>query len=162
MSHLFRGSEIVNIAIQIEKNGETYYTTLARSLKNEKVKKLFQFLAAQEEKHVSAFGRILPQVEKYEPHGESYSGEYENYMKALADSHIFTEESAGEVVAQKVKTEVEAMDMALGFEKDSILFYSEMKKFVPKSEHKILDSLIEQERGHLRKISDIKASLKTE
>lgn len=159
MPGLFKGSEIVQIAIQIEKNGEAYYTTLVKSLKDEKVKDLFQFLADEEKKHISVFENMLESVGRYQPRGESYPGEYEDYMKALAGSHVFTEEAAGEEAAQKVKTEVEAIDMALGFEKDSILFYTEMKKFVPESGHKILDSVIEEEREHLRKLSDIKASL---
>jgi len=158
MYDLFKGSEIVQFAVEIEKNGEAYYTTLVESLEDEKVKRLFRFLAAEEKKHISDFESILEPLEKYQPH-EVHLEEYESYMKSLADSKVFTKDNTGKELARKVKDESEAINMALGFEKESILFFTKMKKFVPESEHKILDSVIEQEREHVKKLSDIKSSL---
>jgi rubrerythrin len=158
MSGLFKGSEILQVAIEIEKNGETFYSTMAESLRDERVKELFRFLAGEERKHTEDFERMLEPVGRYQP-SESYPGEYEAYVKALADTRIFTREMDPKELAEKVKTEAEAIDMALGAEKESILFYVEMKRFVPESEHGVVDGIIEQERKHLMKLSNLRAFL---
>ena len=54
---------------------------------------------------------------------------------------------------------MEAINMGIGFEKDSIVFYEGMKKVVPEYDLKILDELIAQEQSHLRKLSDLKKNL---
>jgi len=159
MAELFKSSEILNVAIEIEKNGETFYSTMAERLKEEKVRELFRFLAGEERRHAQDFTRMLESVGRYQPRGESYPGEWESYVKALADSRIFTREMKPDEMAEKVKTAADALDMAIGAEKESILFYTEMKRFVPESEHNVIDGIIEQERGHFMKLSALKASL---
>ena len=158
MGNIFAGSEIVEIGIQIEKNGRDFYNTLASQSKNQKAKDIFKYLAGEEEKHILVFQEILANVEKYEP-PESYPGEYFAYMNALASEYVFTQKDKGKEIAQSIKTDKEAADLGIGFEKDSIIFYEGMKKVVPEYNHKIIDELIAQEQNHLRQLSDLKKSL---
>jgi len=158
MGNIFAGSEIVEIGIQIEKNGRDFYNTLASQSKNQKAKDIFKYLAGEEEKHILVFQKILSNVEKYEP-PESYPGEYFAYMNALASEYVFTQKDKGKEIAQSIKTDKEAVDLGIGFEKDSIIFYGGMKKVVPEYNHKIIDELIAQEQNHLRQLSDLKKSL---
>jgi rubrerythrin len=155
---IFAGSEIVEIGIQIEKNGKDFYDTLAGSPGNEKAKEIFAFLSKEEAKHIIAFQKILASVEQYEP-AEAYPGEYFAYMRALASEHVFTQKDKGKELAKKVKSVKEAVDMGIGFEKDSIIFYEGMKKVVPSFDVKILDELIAQEQSHLRKLTELKSTL---
>lgn len=159
MPGLFKASEMLGVAVEIERNGEAFYTAMAERLKNEKVKELFRFLADEERQHIRDFQKMMESVGEYRPVGESYPGEYEAYVKALADSRIFTKKMDPEELAEAVKTVRQALDMAMGAEKESILFYTEMKRFVPGSEHEVMDGIIEQERNHLMKLADLKASL---
>jgi rubrerythrin len=39
---------------------------------------------------------------------------------------------------------------------DSILYYHEIKRFVPASQHATLDQIIEEERKHFAKLSEVK------
>jgi len=73
---------------------------------------------------------------------------------------VFTKEKKGTEIAQKIKDDKEAIEIGIDAEKDSILFYTEMKKLVPKDGHKTIDKLIGQEQEHLRKLSELKRSLK--
>ena len=125
---------------------------------DEKAKDLFKFLADEEEKHIRTFNKILYLIQKYEQ-PEAYPTEYFAYMNALASEHVFTEKGKGLEIAQNVKSDTEAIDLGIKFEKDSILFYEGMKKVVPKSEHKVIDILISQEQDHLKKLTEIKESL---
>jgi len=158
MANVFAGSEIVEFGVQIEKNGRDFYQTLAKAMKAQKVKEMFDYLAGEEEKHIAVFKKILDSVEKYEP-PEAYPGEYFAYMSALASDYVFTQKDKGTEIAKKVKNDREAIEMGIGFEKDSILFYEGMKKVTPEYDRKIVDELIWQEQGHLRLLSELKGKL---
>ncbi|MDP3732337.1 MAG: ferritin family protein [Candidatus Omnitrophota bacterium] len=158
MGNIFAGSEIIEIGVQIEKNGRDFYNTLEKKSKNQKASEVFQYLAGEEEKHVVVFQKILDSLGKDEP-PESYPDEYFAYMNALASEHVFTQKDKGEEVAKAIKSDKEAVNMGIGFEKDSIIFYEGMKKVVPEYDLKIVDELIVQEQGHLRILSDLKKNL---
>ena len=158
MANIFSGSEIVELGIQIEKNGRDFYDTLVRQSRNKKAKEIFKYLAGEEEKHIATFRRILDKLEKYEP-PESYPGEYFAYMNALASDYVFTQKNKGEEIAKNITSDKEAVDTGIGFEKDSILFYEGMRKVVPEYDHGVIDELIAQEQNHLRQLSDLKKGL---
>jgi len=158
MGNIFAGSEIVEIGIQIEKNGRDFYNTLVNQSKNQKAKDIFKYLAGEEEKHIAAFKKILGAVHKYEP-AESYPGEYFSYMNALAREHIFTEKDKGSEIAKRAKGDRNAVELGIGFEKESIIFYEGMKKVVPEADLKVIQGLIAQEQEHLRKLSELKSTL---
>jgi rubrerythrin len=158
MVNIFAGSEIVELGIQIEKNGRDFYNALVKLSKNQRAKETFKYLAGEEEKHIAVFRKILDSVHKYEP-PESYPGEYFAYMNALASEYVFTQEHKGDETAKRTKSDKEAINLGIGFEKDSILFYEGMKKVVPPYDHKIVHELIIQEQDHLRQLSDLKKSL---
>ena len=158
MVNIFSGSEIVELGIQIEKNGRDFYNALVGKSKNQKAKEKFKYLAGEEEKHIEVFSKILDSVHKYEP-PESYPGEYFAYMNALARDYIFTQKDKGRKVAKDVKGDKEAIELGIRFEKDSIIFYTGMKRIVPEYDHKIVDKLISQEQDHLRQLSGLKESL---
>ena len=158
MGNIFAASEIVELGIQIEKNGRDFYNTLVRQSKNQKAKDIFQYLAGEEEKHIATFQKILDTVEKYES-PEIYASEYLAYMNALASEYVFTKENKGIQIAQQIKADLEAVEMGIGFEKDSIIFYEGIKKFVPAHEQNVVEELITQEQSHLRQLVDLKSKL---
>jgi rubrerythrin len=158
MGNIFAGSEIVEIGIQIEKNGRDFYNTLEKKSKNQRASEMFKYLAGEEEKHIKVFQEILDKTEKYEPAG-LYADEYFAYMNALASEHVFTKEDKGEEIAKTIESDKEAVNMGIGLEKDSIIFYEGMKKAVPEYDLKIVDELIMQEQRHLRILSDLKKDL---
>lgn len=156
MGNIFSGSEIVEIGIQIEKNGRDFYNALALRSKSEKVREIFEFLAKEEEKHIAVFQGILHGVEQYLP-PESYPGEYFTYMNSLAAGYVFTQKDKGAQIAKSILNDKEAIDLGVGFEKDSITFYKGMKKVIPEYDLKIIDRLIVQEENHLKMLTDLGA-----
>jgi rubrerythrin len=158
MDNIFSGSEIVEIGIQIEKNGRDFYNTLVNKSNNSQAIKIFRYLAGEEEKHILTFQNLLDSVKEYEP-SQAYPDEYFAYMNALASEHIFTQKDKGKDIAEKIKTDKEAVDLGIGFEKDSIIFYEGIKKVVPNRDLKIIDELIAQEQKHLMQLTDLKKEL---
>jgi len=155
MGNIFAASEIVELGIQIEKNGYDFYNTLVKQTKNKKAQDVFKYLASEEEKHVAVFKKILDKTEKYEP-PKIYSDEYLAYMNALAGEYIFTQKDQGELIAKKIKSDAQAVDTGIKFEKDSIIFYEGIKKAVPEYDHRIIEELIQQEQNHLKQLIDLK------
>ena len=158
MGVFFSGSELVDIAIGIERNGVSFYDSLVKSAGNEIAKGVYAYLADEERKHIKVFQIMLDSVTDYRP-PETYTEEYDLYLKALVDSAVFSDDQVAREMAQKAGSEAEAIQIACRAEKDSILFYSEMRDLVRQSDREVVNKIIEEERSHLRQLSDLKKSL---
>lgn len=158
MGNIFTGSEIVEMGIQIERNGRDFYNAVAKKSKLPRVEKVFKFLAGEEEKHIAVFQKILAAIQKYEPAGLD-SDDYYAYMNALASEHIFTKKNKGAQVAKAIKSNKEAIEKGIGLEEDSIVFYQGMKNVVPEYDYKVLEGLIAQEQQHLMKLINLKKGI---
>lgn len=158
MGNLFSGSEVVELGVQIEKNGKDFYDAVIEKSKSNKAKKIFQYLSGEEAKHIVTFKSILESVKKYEP-PESYPGEYFAYMNALAGDYVFTQKGKGKEVAEKAKGDKDAVALGIKFEKDSVIFYEHMKDVVPDDEHEVVNELITQELGHLKRLYKLRDEL---
>ena len=158
MANVFSGSEIVELGVQIEKNGRDFYDTLTKKSKHKEARRIFEYLSGEEEKHIATFEKILSSVHKYEP-VESYPGEYFAYMNALASDYVFTQKGKGKEIARGIGSDIKAINMGIQFEKDSIVFYGGIKRVVPEFDHKIVDELIKQEQDHLRQLIELKNNI---
>jgi len=159
MGNIFSGSEIVDMGVQIEKNGKVFYESLIEKSGNKEAREVFKFLAGEEKRHIETFEKLLEAVGKFEPQ-ETYPGEYYEYMNALAGEYVFTQKEKGAQIAASVKDDVNAVNIGIGFEKDSIIFYDGLKRVVPEYDRKTIEELIKQEKAHLRKLYGLKKRLK--
>ncbi len=155
MTKFFEASEILEFAIRIEENGGSFYRQMVKKVKRKELKELFNFLADEEVKHRKIFEDMVSSIGKYQPQ-ESYPGEYFAYLRAYADEHIFTKEKIGELMANKIKNEKEAIKFAIDVEIDSILYYLEAKGLVPQKQRETIDKVIAEERRHYLKLLEIK------
>ena len=154
---LLSSGEVVQFAVQIEENGQHFYHSFAQKLQSEAEKEIFNYLADEEAKHIKTFETMLKNIEKFEP-PTSYPDEYFAYLQAYADNLIFTKDNLEKEVT-KIKTSKEAANFGIRRELDSILYYQEIKSFVPEKERDIIDDVISEERKHFIKLSDLKKNL---
>ena len=155
MSILFSGGELLEIAMDIERNGAAFYQALADQSKNKDIRAIYEHLAKEEEKHLDTFKGMLNTVGKYQP-PEVYAEEYMLYLKSLADSSVFTDVTQAKEKAKKASSESEALDIGIQAEKDSILFYTEMQNFVKPADQKAVSWVIDEEKAHLRQLSQLR------
>ena len=158
MGIFFSGRELIEIAIGIEKNGAIFYDSLAGSAKNPWARDTYKNLADKEREHTAVFQKMLDSVGESKP-PETYTEQYNLYLKALIDSLVFTDDKVSLKMAQNVNSDAEAIQIAMGAEKDSILFYVEVKDLVRRSERKVVGKIIEEEKSHLRQLTEIKKNL---
>lgn len=158
MSISFSGSELINIAIGIERRGIAFYDIMTRSTENATARDVFQHLADMEQEHVQIFQGMLSEADKYQP-SEAYTGEYAAYLQALIDSAVFTDDIVTSEMAARVESDIEAMELAIGAEKDSILFYYGMRDIMPQGAQPTVNKIITEEKSHLRQLSELKKKL---
>ncbi len=152
---VFEASDIVEVAIRIEENGTNFYKFAEQIAKQEEAKKLFADLAKAEIAHKKTFEGIFAKMEKYSP-PESFEGEYSSYLRDYVDSNIIFTKEALDKEFSKVKDTLSAIDFAIRRELDSMLYYHEIKKFVPTTQHAALDQIIDEERKHFSKLSEVR------
>ena len=62
-------------------------------------------------------------------------------------------------MATKADSDIEALELAVGAEKDSILFYYEMRDIMPQRAQQTVNKIIAEEKSHLRQLSELKKKL---
>jgi len=154
----FSGNELINIAIGIEGRGIAFYDIMTKSTGNAAARDVFQYLADMERLHIQIFQGMLGEADKYQI-PETYAGEYAAYLQALIDSAVFTDDSITSEMATRASSDIEAMELAIGAEKDSILFYYEMKEIMPQRAQPTLNKIITEEKSHLWQLSELKKKL---
>ncbi len=154
---IFNAGEIVDLAVKIEENGLHFYRSFANTLDSDKAKSVFNLLADEESKHRETFSKMLQSVEKYEP-PTSYPDEYFAYLQAYADNVIFTPDDLKRKV-ESISSSRDAIEFGIRRELDSILYYQEMKSFVPESQKDTVDKIIAEERNHFLKLSSMKKEM---
>jgi rubrerythrin len=154
----FSGSELINIAIGIERRGIAFYDIMAKSSENAATRDVFQYLANMERAHIQIFQSILTEADKYQI-SETYAEEYATYLQALVNSAVFTDDMVTSEMATQADSDIEALELAIGAEKDSILFYYEIKDIIPKRAQPTVDKMITEEKSHLRQLSELKKNL---
>ena len=157
----FSGSEVVRMAIRIEENGLRFYSDASKATKIPKLKELFKSLAQEERLHINVFSEIKDSIpddavaEGFDP----YVAEATLYLKAIADTEVFTHPDEGKLLAEEIFDEEAALNLAIDMEKDSLLFYYEMQNMIRKKDAGVITQLLEQEKDHLKKLTAHKEEL---
>jgi len=148
----FSGEEIVKLAVSIEQQGQKFYEIAVDKIDDPAVKVMFTYLAGEEKQHISDFEALGVGLGREFIPNESYTNEYSDYMHALIDNHVFNHDNI-EKMAAGITAAKEALDLALRFEKDSILIFQELYNVVDASGKDIIGKLIEQEKQHIRQLA---------
>ncbi len=159
MEIFLRASDIFHFAIRIEEDGEIFYRNAAAATGDKAVKKLFEDLANAEVGHKETFQNMLTKIGDHTP-PESYSGEYLAYLRDYIDNKIVFTKDAKARLASDAYDMLSALDFAIQRELDSILYYQEMKHFLPEKQHKEIDRIIGEERKHFAILAEMKGRYK--
>ena len=159
MAVFFSGSELLEIAKGIERNGMAFYQALADKTGKRDVKDIYTYLAGEEKKHLDTFQGMSDSLGQVRP-PETYTDEYMLYLKSLVDSAVFSNVTDAQQKAGKMSNEIEALNTGIQAEKDSILFYMELQNLVRERDCKVVLNIVDEEKKHLRQLSELKKGLK--
>jgi rubrerythrin len=152
---IFESQDILLFAKRIEENGERFYQQSADRLQDPKAKELFRYLAEEERVHRNVFEGMLSTMERVDVR-ETYAGEYLNYLQDTLDHKVIFDSKTAESELVGVQDTVSAIDFAIRREMDAILYFTEVKHFVSEGQQGPINRILEEERGHFSKLSDLK------
>jgi rubrerythrin len=145
---LFKPREVLDIAIQIEKNGEAIYRNAIQEVSDENLKDALLWMANEEADHIKWFSALKETIQ--ETPGviaEELSGDM---LKGLIGDQSFT---LKDVDFSRIDDLGELVGIFIEFEKDSIIFYEMLTPFVKDQEtldH--LQKIIAEENQHIKKL----------
>ena len=142
---MFYLSEIVKFAIEKEEQSQALYKKLAENAKCEKCKTFFEQLVKEEVKHEEFYSKMLETVADEQSPAVQEDDEYSAYMQEMIESARIAK-TVEEIGADDMGA---ALDYAIAREKDSILFYTGMKNFVPAAAKEHIDVIIREEARHV-------------
>jgi rubrerythrin len=158
MSVIFSGDELIKIAMDIEKRGISFYDVMAKSTDNEMARAAFDGLAALERQHLVIFQDMLAGFPA-DKTGEIPAPIYPDYVQALLDEAVFSDDMITSEMATQADSDIKAIELGISAEKDSILFYYELRENVSRRDVPVIDRIIAEEKSHLQQLSGIKKSI---
>ncbi|MDR0622103.1 MAG: ferritin family protein [Deltaproteobacteria bacterium] len=156
MIYPFNAWDAFKIAVNMEENGLKFYKAAAKKFSGP-IADLFNSLAQEEEIHKSIFTRFLNGLPKEQTTLYDPDNETDDYLKMMADIHVFKNDPENiDKLMEGVATVEDALKLAMSFEKDSIVFFVQLKNASDNlSDEVSVDRLILEEAKHLRKLSRI-------
>ncbi|MBI5017558.1 MAG: ferritin family protein [Deltaproteobacteria bacterium] len=152
MSYYLNTDEIFQVGVEIERNGKAFYEAAAERAPDPGVRALCRELAAWETRHVELFEALRRALPAAAREGQVFdpNSEESGYLKAAADTHVFLKSADVAELVARCRTGREILDLAIGFEKDSVVFYAAMKNVVPKEYAAAsIDGLVDEELKHV-------------
>jgi len=153
----FKASEIMQVGIRIEENGEKLYRHARNVADDPKTKDFFGFLAGEEARHKKVFQDWLAKAVPSDP-PETYPGEYVAYLRAYADQIVFPADVMEEEL-EDLEDIYDVVEFALQREIESILYYLEAKSLIPKAQAEAVEKMIDEERKHYLKLIEVLKTL---
>jgi rubrerythrin len=81
------------------------------------------------------------------------------YLKAMTESHLVAGDDKNLVMASKASDESSAVDFAIGFEKDPMLFFYQLADLVHSIHKPMVQAIINEEKEHIRKLAEMRKEL---
>ncbi|MFH1214589.1 MAG: ferritin family protein [Candidatus Neomarinimicrobiota bacterium] len=157
MMAIFSIRDVFEMAVKIEEKGEAFYRETAKIITHTKVKALFEKLADEEVVHKNTFIRLAQKLGNVST-GKVAREEFYAYLEAYTQNLIFSDVKAENKIPT-IRGAQAALFYAIEKELDSVLYYTEVKELIPPSEHKLIDGIIDEERRHVVRLSEMKKVL---
>jgi len=151
---LLTGDEIIEIAVRLEENGEVFYNAAAEKATTPAVKALFEELAVQEQYHRQAFQQMGRGVVELALTDEQWE-DFQSYTGALLQNSFFAKPENALNVAAKAEDERSALQAALDFEKEAMLFFYELQDVVKGADKEVAGRIVQEEKQHIARLSGI-------
>ncbi len=149
---IYKATDIVEMALEVEKSGEIFYRTVAEKAKSATVQALFEDLAEQEVLHYKTFKKLskITWDQSSLPGGDW--SQYLMYLQAVIQSAFFQGRDKALALAEEVADEKEALRMAMGFEKETLLFFYDLRDMVSEGDREIVRRIVDEEKQHLLRL----------
>lgn len=149
---MFTAREILDLAIQLEENGEAVYREAARQASNPDISELLLWMAEEEVKHTRWFTELKKELETHSinPFMEEMSRKV--FGGLLGDKSF----SHREVNFSEVDRIEDLINIFIEFEKDTVLFYETLIPFIEDNDTlQYITKIISEENNHIQKLHEL-------
>ena len=149
--------EAIKFAIQMEIDGKEYYQKASRQSDSKVGRDLFEWLAAEEDKHRRIFGGIYNAIRKQKAWPE-VSIQHRN--GAILDTIFSKEMKVAAPIVKATSTELDSIAKAMEMENKTREFYKNQdQKAAYNAEKKLYSTLAAEEEGHYLALVDYREYL---
>ena len=162
MAIRFNADELLSIAEQIERNGVAFYAAAAKAVSAPEAVHLLNELSRWEHTHLETFAAMHGALSQTERETDTYDPDNElaYYLQATADNVVFIAGQDPLAALGERPTLETILQAALAREKDSIVFYTGMRDYIPpKLGREQVEAIIREEMGHVAMLHRQLASL---
>ena len=148
---MFSIKEILDLAIQIEKNGEAIYRQAARRITQPVLAPLLEWLADEEARHAAWFAeKALVAADTFRtPVLEELN---QGLLTQLVAGQSFSLQDAD---FDNMQTVAQLLAVSVAFEEDTVLFYEMLKPFIEDpATLEQLETIIAEENRHIEKLQN--------
>ena len=148
---MFTIGDVIELAVQIEENGERLLRDAARQAANPELASMLNWLADEEIGHAERFTEMKEQAEETVP-----DSRLEDMGKAVLRASLGDQTFTLKNVDFSSIDQIEGLlDRIIEFENDTILFYEMIRSFVQdQGTLDLLDAIIQEEEAHIRTLRE--------
>jgi rubrerythrin len=140
---LFQAADIVELAMQVEKSGE---------VQSAESREVFEYLAGQEVAHYQMFSKLSQTVQDNPFMTDEEWELYMDYLNGTVQSAFFEGPDKALALAETVTDEQQAVHMAIGFEKETLLFFYDLRDHIPDKDRPFVEKIVDEEKRHIRRL----------
>ena len=148
---MFSSADIIDLAIQIEKNGEKVYRDALEGVQNQSVASILQWLADEEVEHAKWFSELKQAVRKV-PVDRRLEDMGRDILHGILGDESF---SLKEADLQNLGGIENLLNLAIEFERDTVSFFEMFESFLEDRESlEHLNKVIEEEQRHIEVLQE--------
>jgi rubrerythrin len=138
--------DAIKTAIQMEKDGYSFYTKAAAQTTSDMGRSIFESIANDELIHLNIFEKMFKDIV-----GKDEWDELVNSSKKYANINLFPKDLKEVTGANPDANEIDALRIAMDGEKEAIEYYTKIRDSLSDDQVKeIINEIIEQEKNHYR------------
>ncbi len=146
VTDMFTSRDILDLAVQIEKNGEKTYRRAFQEVANAEIQSFLQRLADDEARHVQRFAELKEKT-KDTPGDPELEEMGRSILLGVLGDQSFSLQEADFSRMERIK---DLFKVAIEFEKDTVLFYEMIRAMIDDDQTSAdLNEIIAEENRHI-------------
>ena len=137
---------VLDLAVWLEKHGQAFYESARDAVTEPGLKETFAILAAEEKKHCAIYTDLYELYTGKSAEGEELLGEYGKFIQLLIKEITQSLEFNG------VLTQEELINRALQFEKNTLLYFAEVKPLFRGKAGSLIEAVCREEKRHIQQL----------
>jgi rubrerythrin len=137
---------VLDLAVWLEKHGQAFYESARDAATDPGLKETFATLAVEEKKHCAIYTDLYELYTGKSAEGEELLGEYGKFIQLLIKEITYSLEFSG------VLSQEELINRALQFEKNTLLYFSEVKPLFRGKAGALIEAVCREEKRHIQQL----------